>query len=687
MKIILLVLMGLSFLSCESDPYPTDDNLTKNRRPTNSERRVANSLHVSSKYSLKETKKFELKIKFTVPEGEKEVIEVEGLPSGAVFDKTTYTISWTPSMFAANDPTDPRINQQDYEVKVRLFTLGEDPRKGITQNVSLEVHDVPQVFDIIAKDKITVVEGSLLEYKFEIQNLDYPQGPFDITLEGMPANSTLTKIDEKNFKVSFSPDFHHVKNNSNLSYCSSWRGCAIDYKGKIIIANPANHRTEKEVKIEVKDKRQEVTLVTPLDMEQGLDISFQVTAFDPNGEVAPHLEFDGKRPGDGAFTTSLVKNREHFSSVLSINWKDVPPSYDGRSFVFPFKACVLKVGSSQVKTNCETSDFTVKIKIKERKAPQFSRRGWLAGEIKYLNYKEEKSYGIEIRDGDNISKTIQKIEIVPSSMAEYVEFSNERLTVNFDKAGIHQFSIVATSEYGMATAQSFVAEVFKETRSKTIYFTNTHKDPEAVFFKKHMKNVEMLNPFFQNMNKRMLSGRDHLILGTNILQDTEFIDIIETAMGSIKNIIIASPMLENMPQTFLDELHGVYKVAIDGRFNEISKTPLEEMLFISRSDFEDSSDVIGLKQTTTSESANPLIFSIGVDRQDCQDVLDLTDKKKTLRYKMGIICDRSTGGRYAILGTEFSDFKTSETDKDIPAKWLMRMLNTKLNDKTRKEGL
>ena len=60
MKTFLLSLVLLGFIGCESNPYPTDDDLTKNRRPQNSERRVANSLHVLPKYDLKEKKSFEI---------------------------------------------------------------------------------------------------------------------------------------------------------------------------------------------------------------------------------------------------------------------------------------------------------------------------------------------------------------------------------------------------------------------------------------------------------------------------------------------------------------------------------------------------------------------------------------------------------------------------------------------------
>jgi hypothetical protein len=686
MKMFLLCLVLFGVIACESNPYPTDDDLTKNRRPSNSERDVATGLFVPTLVNIDEGKKLEQKIKFTLPEGHKEIIEVEGLPSGAVFNNETYIISWTPTFFSGNDLTDPRINQQNYDVKIRLFTIedgadapNENDAKHITMTIA--VHDVPQAFEIVGRSSKTVTEGDTLTYEFEIENFDYPEGPFEVSIEGFPANTQIKEIEAAKYQLIFSPDYHHVKNTASNVNCSSRTNCRLRYDGQIFIGNPANYKVKKDVVIDVLDKRQKVTLVTPQSMEQGLDISFQVTAFDPNGEIAPSISFDGTEPKDGIFTTSIDEDSDNYSSVLSVNWKDIPISYKGKSFNFPFESCVLKRGSRGSYNECSTASFRVEIVTKTRMAPTFSRSTWQTGEIKYLKHRESETYRIKIRDGDNNSRLIDSIKIVPSEMSKYVDFNRDRLTVQFDKPGLHQFSIVATSEYGMSTAQSFVADVFKKERSKTIYLTNTHKDPEAKFFTKNMTNVELLNPYFQRMDKRMLSGRDNLILGTNILQDTEFIDTIEEAMSNIDNVIIASPMIKNMPKTFLEELHSVYKVAIDGRYNDISKTPLSEMRFISRTDFENSSDIIGLKQTTTSESANPLIFSIGVDRQDCQDVLDLTDKNKTLRYKMGIICDRQSGGRYAILGTEFSDFKTTETDKDIPAKWLERMLSTNLNDK------
>ena len=691
MRILLSIIFLVTFFGCDSDslpnksnPYPTDDNLTRDRRPTNSDREEPISLTVKPKVSIEEGKRLEYKINFKLPEGLTEHIEVENLPSGAVFDKSSYIITWTPTFFDANDPKDPRVASMDYDFEVRLFTkdivTGEiSDNEAESRPVTITVIDVPKTFKIDSRDSVEVFEGNTLNHVFEINSFDFPDGPFEVSSNNMPPNTSIIKVTNTKYRVVFSPDYHHVKNNQSGVICLS-ASCSLDYTGQLVAISPSGRKVTKDLEIEVSDRRQNVNLVVPKDSSKGLDISFQVTAFDPNGEVAPFIKFRGDTPKDGLFSTSIEEDKENNSSVLSVTWKDIPILYNGKVFSFPFEACVLRAGSRTSKTDCERERFSITIEVKNRKPPVFARNNWKAGEIKYLKYNEQGTYDIKIRDGDKFNRKIDRIQIFPESMRRYVRFdSDEDLVVKFPKAGIHQFSLVATSEYGMSSAESFVAEVFKKSRSRTVYLTNTHKDPEAKFFTQNMNNVELLNPYFQRMDKRMLSGRDSLILGTNILYDKEFIKVIEKAMKRIDNVIVASPMIQNMPDFFLEELYSFYKVAIDGRFNDISKTPLKDMHFISRSDFENSKDLIKLKQTTTSESSNPLIFSIGVDRQDCQDVLDLTNKKKSLRYKLGIICDRRSGGRYAILGAEFSDFSTSDRDKNIPVKWLRRMLKTNLN--------
>ena len=346
--------------------------------------------------------------------------------------------------------------------------------------------------------------------------------------------------------------------------------------------------------------------------------------------------------------------------------------------MFKVESCVLATNKSQ--KHCNKDTIKLKILVKERKAPVIDRWSWKVGQIKYLNFNETKTFSISAVDGDNRSLDIENLTIYPKEMRDFVSWNNGKLIVAFNKAGIHQFSVHAKSEYNLSSAESFVVEVFEKNRSRTLYFTDSTRGDEVKFYKDMIKDVSLMNPFLQSLNQRNLSGRDTLILGTDILLDNSLSLQIANALMNIPNIIIATPLIENMPKIFLDELQTQHHISILGRFNQLGlQDSIDKYHFIARDDFEQSSDYVSLKGNSTKESHNPLIFSVGVDRVACEDVLDLTDAKEEKRLKIGVICDRVFGGRYAILGTEFSDLKTSKDNKNIVDKWLRRMLSTELN--------
>lgn len=681
MKILSLILL-LAFFGCENDPYPKEGNLRTEPRGENTPVPMPLGMIVKPLYEFQEGKTTRFTIKVNVPPPGTADMKVDNLPAGATFNAETRTVEWKPGIFDGNDPQDPTIKSRVYPITVWLRS-SEDITEAIEKVVLLEVYDVPLNFEIDGRNSVEVKEGRTLEYEFSIDNIDYPQGPFTVTTEGMPSNSRVEKItgSETQFKLIYSPDYDHVQANGQND-CSWGRSC-LKYEGKIIVHNPANHRSEKDVTIEIQDERLDPKLVVPQNMEQGLDINFQVAAYDTNSEISPRITFEGRKPEVGEFSTSLVKNKENNSSVLNVSWKDIPPSYNGKSFTFRYEACALARRNNY--SNCVRGSHTVKIVVKDRKAPIITRDSWKPGEIKYLDFGKSQRFGIDIEDGDDYALDMKTIKIVPEEMRRYVSYNNGRLSVGFGEAGIHQFSIVATSQYNMSSSESFVVEVFKKDRTRILYFTDTTRNAEVKFFKKTMKDVQMMNPVLQALNERNLSGRDTLILGTSILYDKSLRTQIEKAMSKIKNVVVATPLIENMPQKFIDELQKEHHISILGRYQELPNTgELSTMKFIPRRDLDVPKKPISLKETTTAESNNPLIFSVGVDRIKCEDVLDLTDQNEEARLKVGIICDWKNGGRYVILGTEFADMKTSVDDKNIPAQWLRKMLSSTLNNKRNK---
>jgi len=109
-----------------------------------------------------------------------------------------------------------------------------------------------------------------------------------LKLHGLPANTNLTKIDENTYKLEFTPDYYHVNRKTD--------GESKIYHGKFIVSNPANHTVSKDVDITVHDKRLASKLVTPPNLTQGLDVSFQVVGYDLNKEMSPIVSMTSSRP-------------------------------------------------------------------------------------------------------------------------------------------------------------------------------------------------------------------------------------------------------------------------------------------------------------------------------------------------------------------------------------------------------
>lgn len=668
MRLLLLSALILTFISCEKDPYPAGGKRLKPR--VDLREKPGLSMIVSALVELKEGKRTVTPIKVSVPPPGKPEVRVEGLPNGATFDEERLEIVWTPGYFDGNDMENPTIKTRSYPITVFLAS-SEAPKDNISENVVLKVTDQPREFKIEGFDSFTATEGEEYVYNLKITNKDYPQGPFQLNFSGMPANTRLEQVSEKEYRLYVKADHHHVLINENHA-CSSWSTNCIRYKSQIQAYNPANHKTVKDINVKVEDERLKVNLVAPEKIEQGLDMTFQVSAYDLNGEVAPRITLETDDPEYGEFSTELTKDDVNNSAVINVAWKDIPPSYNGSYRKFRFKACVLNSRKSY--DNCSYAATEVKIVVKDRKAPVIDRSDWAAGEIKYLRFNESDTEYISVEDGDTFN-SLTNVLITPAEMRKYVSWRNGKLSLRFDKEGIHQFSIVATSEYNMASAESFVVEVFSQNRSETLYFTDSARDKEAQFYRNTLKNIELMNPMLQILNERNLSGRNTLVIGTSMLQDNTLSMEISKAMDKIKNIIVATPLIENMPEKFLETLKVENKVAIIGRYTQLPDTPdLSKMNFVYRKDFRAPKDLVGLNLMTTRESSDPLVFATGVDTNNCDDVLEITDEKKSTRYKLGVICNRKNGGRLAILGTEFADLKTTEADQDIPSRWFENML-------------
>ncbi len=667
MKLIILSTIAASLFSCKQNPYPATGELKVTQRQEQRTVEPPLSISVEDVIEYKEGRYREYPIRVSVKEPGTPIVSIDNLPAGVEFDAQNNLLKWCPNYFDGNDATDPTIKSRIYPITIWLRN-SLDPVRALRRTINLVVYDTPQMIEIVPSNKTSVDEGQKFSNTFTIANADYPKGPFKIVTTGFPSNTELIKVDENTYKLEFTPDYFHVNRKTD--------GNSKTYQGKIIVANPANQSVSKDLNITVYDKRLEAKLVAPPSLVQGLDVSFQVVGYDLNKEMSPIVSLTSSRPGFGRFSFQEVKNEESSSTVLNVSWNDIPPVHNGEEFNLTFKSCVL--GNYKAYDNCKEATTKVKIVLRDRKAPSIARSDWPAGEIIYLNFAETLNRKILVRDSEDVNLK-PKVEIFPEEMRKYVTWSGDNLRLNFTEPGIFQFNLRATSDYNVSSMESFLVEVFAKDRNKILFFADSTRDPEALFYKKFFKNVDIMNPAIQDVSARNLSGRDTLVIGTSSLMDSDLQPTVMKAIDKIKNIVVASPLIDQLPEKFLSKLRNDYGLITIGRYSQLPNLPpIEQMQFAKTSQFDDPKSPIHLKRSASSESRDPMLFNGGLYEPSkiCKGVLGLS-LNGTNPYVIGVVCNRENGGRISLLGTEWADLFFSAGDEQIPVLWFNTMINSK----------
>jgi hypothetical protein len=662
-SLIFLLLIAANLVSCKQDPYPANGEIKVTQRQEQRTVEPPLAMSVDDVIEYKEGRYKEYQVRVSVKDPGQPIVKIDNLPAGAVYDEANFTLKWRPGFFDGNDSTDPSIKSKIYPITLWLRN-SLDPVRALKKVVNLVVYDTPQLIEVNPESIYSIDEGKKYSNKFTVNNADFPQGPFRIVTTGFPANTEVVKVDENTFRLEFTPDYYHVNRKTD--------GNSKTYHGKIIVANPANHTVTKDLDITINDKRLESKIVTPPNLTQGLDVSFQVVGYDLNKEMSPVVSMTSSRPNFGKFSFSEIKNEESSSTVLNVSWSDIPPVHNGEEFSLTFKSCVLGTYSND---NCKEATTKVKITVKERIPPSIARKDWPAGEMVYLNFGETLNKKIQVRDSEDPNLK-PKVEIFPVEMRKYVTWANDSLKLNFNEAGVFQFNVKATSDYNVSSAESFLIEVFPKDRNKTLFFADSTRDPEVIFYKSTFKNVDIMNPAIQEINQRSISGRETLVIGTSTLMDPEVSPTIMNAIDKIKNVVVASPLIDQLPEKFLTKLRNDYGLITIGRYSQLPNMPsIETMQFAKTKQFADSKSPVFLKRTASRESKDPMIFNGGLYEPDkvCKGVLGLSLNGNN-PYVIGVVCNREGGGRISLLGTEWADLLVSPGDEQIPVQWFNTMI-------------
>lgn len=672
-----VLLLSLLFItvSCKQVPYPEGGERVEEGRQAVIPIPQPHAIVVDSVIEFTEGRLRNYQVSASVDEPGEPILIAENLPEGATFDEESFELRWRPDYFTANDVNNPTTKVKDYPIIFELSSTIEPDRNKRRFEVILRVNDNPRGISIDRDNNKTVREGDELRSLITITDKDFPEGPFIVTIDEVPEAVKIEKVSNNVYAIVYAPDHFVVSLEKD-------KVSSIKFNSILTVTNPRGGRStlsERDSAITVNDRRLYPIIAPPKVITQSLDVSLQVVSYDTNKEIAPDMTLTTERPTFGDFETSVTKSPSNSSSVLNVRWTNIPPIYNGTTHTLNFKTCVLS--KVNVVRLCKEGSTEVKIVLRDRKPPVIDRKGWPVGELIYLGFMEEVKRRVTITDQED-RKLTPKVEIFPIEMREHVRWEKGNIRLKFDKAGTFQFNLIATSDYNVSSAQSFIVEVFPKNRKKVLFFADSTRDPEALFYKSQF-DAQMMNPAIQEVSKRNISDRETLIVTTSTLLDLENRSTILEAIKAIPNVVIASPLIDNLPEEFLETLRTVYDLSSIGRYSQFSDKPLEDMFFDRTSQFETPTSKIGLKGKASRESRDPAVFNGGLDDPDkiCKGVLGLTfDGNNPL--VVGVVCDRQKedrkdGGRITLLGTEWADLKTTRADLDIPAKWFQSMIKEK----------
>ncbi|MBT7608432.1 MAG: hypothetical protein HN576_01670 [Bacteriovoracaceae bacterium] len=665
-NLFFLFTLMLIITACKSNPYPQDGGVIVNgKQPNQRPTAPAYSIDVLPTLVFREGMTNNYRVNYFVPTGNP-IIKFGGLPDGMIFDEIEKKLIWTPSYTAANDAQVPSVKVRRFPV-VAWLRSDLDTRTFIKKEFVVEVNDTPRLFkttNIIGPKTIT--EGQTHSFEFDFSNEDFPAGPFTVATKYLPQSLNVNIENNTKVSVNFVANSNFVTVDDSCSYYS----CKKKFEdGIILITAPDGRILEVPYDFTVNDKRLLPVFVNPTTITQGLDVNFIVSSYDKNGEIEPRVTLqNAPRAGSVAFEKVTANKSNLFQTHMKLTWKDIPADRRGTSFTFRFRSCVYDHRRNM--NECENQNVEVNIEEQNHKAPVLVRSNWPLGQIEYLKVNKQFTATVDVRDGDDNSRSVTNVVIEPKEMQKLVSFKYKNLVVKAYKPGLYQFNLRATSIYGIESVESFVFEVLPEKWSETIALVSNPRNLENIKTKGLFRSVDFINPDLQSLGRRTLSHRKTLFLGTDVLKNNDLIKNIEKLSQKMKNIIIMSPLIENLKNELKEEISKLGILQL-GRFSDNVIGELSSFNFLIGRDVNLTHPKwkIRLSGTLTGQSFNPVLLKRKIT-SSCTEALSLGNEVTGMDYLTTLRCNRENGGYLLISSFEFGDFATHADDKDIPRNWL-----------------
>lgn len=670
MKFHLLALFALfSLVGCESNPYPTDGVLSKN--PASTRFNVRPNIIIADPGTLlfEEGVSSEYKIDFQVPSG-RAILSWQGLPEGAVFDETKQSLVWTPGFEAGNDSADPTIKTRFYKVIVTLYS-SDNLNEGTDRILTLQVNNTPREITAIGlKTDYAMKEGTSASLEtFEINSADFPFKDLRVELKDNKAGSRLVRNDatgDIELRAEFDVDFLKV----GAKECQSWSSsCTFKVQNAVLVTAPDGRNQEIPFTIAVTDVRKEAEVSLAQDINVTGDTSISFTAVDGNKEIAPEVKLISG-PSLGMFELKKISSA-NYQSQHSISWSQIPIEAVGQSFQVVLEVCTAAYRYSVNTLLCRNITANLNVQAREIAAPTINRGTWGQGVQQYLRFGKQFSTRLQASAG-NTNLRILSISAASSDTDDIVNYSNPYLEITSSKPGIKALTINVVNSVGGVANSVFLYEVLPESWSENLILAASSSAPELTMIESLWGNASRIYNAGHNLNERALAFRKTLTVGTHSLLLPDIQKDIEFYSANLKNVLITSPLLENLPEVITAELKSL-GVRLNGRAASNPTFDINNFEILANLNAEDPSSIVKLTGKLTAESFSPGIISKTIQSR-CTNIFSLyKDAVPAEEYVIGLICNRRNGGKLVVLGFEWADLKFVEADAGMSQKWFKKL--------------
>lgn len=651
MKRTLLILLSFWIVGCGQDPYADMNGLSdspqgkkENKQPFENPHEPVLLIDSPAYFSFVEGAESKHHFYIQVPETGTPVITFKNLPQGLVFDAKGVSLTWTPALGLGQDPTDPFANFRTYPLTIQLSST-EMPHRTVEKEVSLLVYKRSNTLSVKLFNTIYYLyEGESRTFSFEIQDAEHPNGPFDIQLNGFPQGTTLRR-DPAN------PSHNYI--DMVIGY-SVLKGSEYSkpFQGEVFVISPSGARAAPSFSFTVYSRNQYPIVSFPSSIYQGPNVSFLLTAQDPNEDAPPTIQLYST-PGFGKPELVLLSAHERKSSLptahYEFHWSGIPNSYAGKSYLVKFKAC-------STSGYCKYFDTKVNFTFSNPPGPAIDRSAWVAGELRYFRLGEETRLALPITN-------VESVDVGPTEMQSEVRWEAGELILTPTQQGVKQFTLNARSNLGAITLEGFSMEVLPADWDRVLLLVNSVGSPESQKLKSLFEGGNLVNPIWQPLDARMLALREVLVAGTEILGQASAITHLETASSKVKKVFINSPLAGRLTGTLRDEIEA-NGVNFSGRFLSLSALPLSQFSVLpdTLSGLSAPTSSVSLLEQLTSESPNPNLLNL-TSNSACVPLLNLEESSAPTSFLSAVRCPRANGGRLVISGMEFGDLSSEETAK------------------------